>query len=673
MDLTSIHQDNNSGKLGSQKFTKYDLVLAVKRQSPFFYQVSMPHMKNDRYLEGAVARYKGFLHIIRRNKERFIKSFSVPTYDIDLIWHTHQLHPASYCKDLIEIMGKVLEHDDTDSDRSKGQKLDTGFSGTTKQWEGMYGSRYWRAGGMYRGNAPSPVRMTPYSNDIGARKVAASYENQNLRDVKVLEVMLEFVSVRNLPVEHKGSLLVSFSKTQPDAIFNAKRSLTILSESGEKQVACFQCESTGQLLFELISCSTSSLLVSKTSKTMGSMSISLEDFQSPDSNLTVEKWLELVPFSNISDSKPICLRVAISVTVLTPAPYVLRMIRSQPFSKSSCLFPLPVRVQFAKSWTRVIDEGGNEIINLQVRYSKKSKSKKNNIRREVVGIPKSGETITLAEFVEKQWSLINSPWSLQLPCTNNDDGHLLELTGPRTVRLFLGGRLDYESKHCKKHKSEDERNLMTAVEFSAEDPYGRAVALIDLKYGTLKVKEEWFLLPGSLLAFMLGNVSRKEGYNSLTISGKSIKKEELTEEVDGFPAEANKMNLISGKKEDLEIKVTKMNSVTPIKGGGTSCAGCGGGGCGGGCGNAMRNEASAGCGAGCGGGCGGGCGNMAKCGGCGGGCGTKLANGGCGGCGGGGCGGGCGNKLANVTGASDGCINGQPKQAINQANEILVA
>lgn len=55
------------------------------------------------------------------------------------------------------------------------------------------------------------------------------------------------------------------------------------------------------------------------------------------------------------------------------------------------------------------------------------------------------------------------------------------------VRLFLGGRLDYESKHCKKHKSEDERNLMTAVEFSAEDPYGRAVALIDLKYGTLKV------------------------------------------------------------------------------------------------------------------------------------------------------------------------------------------
>lgn len=179
--------------------------------------------------------------------------------------------------------------------------------------------------------------------------------------------MLEFVSVRNLPVEHKGSLLVSFSKTQPDAIFNAKRSLTILSESGEKQVACFQCEPTGQLLFELISCSTSSLLVSKTSKTMGSMSISLEDFQSPDSSLTVEKWLELVPFSNISDSKPICLRVAISVTVPTPAPYVLRMIRSQPFSKSSCLFPLPVRVQFAKSWTRVIDEGGNEIINLQIR------------------------------------------------------------------------------------------------------------------------------------------------------------------------------------------------------------------------------------------------------------------------------------------------------------------
>lgn len=34
-----------------------------------------------------------------------------------------------------------------------------------------------------------------------------------------------------------------------------------------------------------------------------------------------------------------------------------------------------------------------------------------------------------------------------------------------------------------------EPHLITAVTFSVEDPYGRAVALLDLKSGTVKVQE----------------------------------------------------------------------------------------------------------------------------------------------------------------------------------------
>lgn len=181
----------------------------------------------------------------------------------------------------------------------------------------------------------------------------------------ILQVMLEFVSVRNLPEGHSGSLFVSFSKSQPDMIFNAKRTLKIFSESGEKQVATFQCQPTGHLLFELVSTFPSSLPLAKSSKTMATTSVSLQDL---DSNLTVEKWLDLVPSSNITESKPIGLRVAISVTVPAPAPYTLHMVRSRPFSKSSCLFPLPVRVQFAKSWTRVVDEDGKLVLSLQMRY-----------------------------------------------------------------------------------------------------------------------------------------------------------------------------------------------------------------------------------------------------------------------------------------------------------------
>ncbi|GKE92484.1 glycine-rich domain-containing protein 1-like protein [Tanacetum coccineum] len=97
-------------------------------------------MKDDIFLEGAVERYKVFLHMIRRNVETKSKNFCVPTYDIDSMWHTHQLHPLSYFNDTVSLLGMVLGHDDTDSDRTKGQELDDGFSTTTKQWKEMFSS-----------------------------------------------------------------------------------------------------------------------------------------------------------------------------------------------------------------------------------------------------------------------------------------------------------------------------------------------------------------------------------------------------------------------------------------------------------------------------------------------------------------------------------------------------
>lgn len=166
-------------------------VLLVNLYFLSFGQVSRPHMSNDLFLKGALARYKGFLHLIRRNREKSLKRFCVPTYDIDLIWHSHQLHPVSYCKDLNEVLGKVLEHDDTDSDRTKGMKLDVGFSGTTKQWEETFGTRYWRAGAMYRGATPEPVTNTPFSSNTINKKTVESNEYEKiiqLPGVKSVEV-----------------------------------------------------------------------------------------------------------------------------------------------------------------------------------------------------------------------------------------------------------------------------------------------------------------------------------------------------------------------------------------------------------------------------------------------------------------------------------------------------
>lgn len=178
---------------------------------------------------------------------------------------------------------------------------------------------------------------------------------------------MEIVAVKNLPEGHKGSLIVLLSKSQPDVLFDAKRKLSVLSESGEKNIASFQCEPTGELLFELVSHSSSNLSI-RSSKTLGSASFSMHDYLEPVSKLSIEKWLELVPSSGTLSLKPTLMRVAISFTAPAPAPYMLEMTQSRSSSKNSCFFNFPVRPQNFQSWTHVTDETRTGIISLQMRY-----------------------------------------------------------------------------------------------------------------------------------------------------------------------------------------------------------------------------------------------------------------------------------------------------------------
>ncbi|XP_044495216.1 glycine-rich domain-containing protein 1-like [Mangifera indica] len=673
LDLTKAFLGDSSPELSRlEKYTKYDLFSAVSRQRPFFYQVSRSHVNNDIFLEEAVARYKGFLYLIKRNKERSIRHFCVPTYDIDLIWHTHQLHPVSYCMDVSAVLGKVLEHDDMDQDRTKGKKLDTGFSGTTKQWEETYGLTYWKAGAMYRGVAPSALTTVPFSSNTVNMEVIPSKAYKkiiNLPEVKVMEVLLEIVAVKNLPEGHKGSLFVLFSKSQPDAFFNVKRKLTILSQSGVKQVASFQCEPTGELLFELASHSTSKLPVVGASKTMGTTSLSLQNFLDPVSKLGVEKWFDLMPSSGTMSSKPVSLRISVSFTLPTLAPHVLHMVRSRPLSKSSCFFPITGRVQHPKSWACVIDETNSEVIRLHMRDTKIEKAKDSCTgRKQVISITESGETHTLAEMVENGWSFMDSLSCLQLKKKSSEEyHHILELRGRRMIKFFQGRKLDYEPKYSEKKRTEED--FLTAVEFSAEDPYGKAIALLELKTGVIKVKEEWFVLPAIISAFILYNTLKKRGFDDFLTNNENLVVNCETECVNGLH-EGVQTNMTTSVETEAKLNMDEANNEhTGGCGGGcgsmVNSSGCGGGcgsGCGGGCGGEYGNmKKSSGCGSGCGGDCGGEYGNMKKssgCGsGCGGDCGGEYGNmkksSGCGS----GCGGGCGGEYGNMK-KSSGCGSG---------------
>ncbi|KAD4586251.1 hypothetical protein R6Q59_035404 [Mikania micrantha] len=286
--LQCLHLNDAKSRLHmSSPTTKYDLASAVNRQTSFYNQVSRTFMKDDIFLEGAIQRYKGFLHMIRTNKKTKSKNFCVPTYDIDLIWHTHQLHPRSYRNDMMQLLGNVLDHDDTDSDRTKGQKLDIGFNRTTKQWNVMYSTRYWRAGAMYM----PPAQAQEHCIDPSLSS-----------EIMFMEIMVEVIEIRGLSSKNESNFVLSIGKKQHDKLFKHNHHLSLCTDVEETRAVLFRCEPKGALLFDLLDGS---------SKSLGSCSIWLSELSS---KLATPTWLNF----ETDVSMPITMCVVISTTPPNP-------------------------------------------------------------------------------------------------------------------------------------------------------------------------------------------------------------------------------------------------------------------------------------------------------------------------------------------------------------------
>lgn len=83
-----------------------------------------------------LTKYDRFFRIMATNPDKT----AVPTLDVDLAWHTHQLSPRSYYGySLSNTAGdKFIDHDD----RIDEGKLSDGFEWTSKQYEKNYGEVY---------------------------------------------------------------------------------------------------------------------------------------------------------------------------------------------------------------------------------------------------------------------------------------------------------------------------------------------------------------------------------------------------------------------------------------------------------------------------------------------------------------------------------------------------
>eukprot|EP00937_MAST-01D_sp_MAST-1D-sp2_P006114 g6114.t1 len=132
----------------------YDIAQAAERQRAFLWQVSGPKYVYGQFLRAGVDAYVRFLHLRRADPTQFI----VPTYQIDLMWHTHMLlGTQAYLRDTQEMCGTdtPLGHDDSVNDRSSADtKLNVSTQQTKDLWVKTYGFTFDVDGGMYRGEPP---------------------------------------------------------------------------------------------------------------------------------------------------------------------------------------------------------------------------------------------------------------------------------------------------------------------------------------------------------------------------------------------------------------------------------------------------------------------------------------------------------------------------------------
>ncbi|KAF8159172.1 hypothetical protein B0H34DRAFT_392677 [Crassisporium funariophilum] len=155
-----------------------DLVGAVLRQGSFvdkMYKIGWTnpeHFKNAENagaLANCVARYHTFLDLLASSSS----SFYVPTLDIDLVWHTHQLMSDQYKEDCFRYVGRFIDHDD----KIEGTKLSSAFDDTCRTWKERYkvdysycgcplpgatfGQRFSKLIGNKTPPGPSVVQLTP--------------------------------------------------------------------------------------------------------------------------------------------------------------------------------------------------------------------------------------------------------------------------------------------------------------------------------------------------------------------------------------------------------------------------------------------------------------------------------------------------------------------------------
>jgi len=127
--------------IGEKPKFSLDLIPASLRQREFTTRImnECDGISSAPELQKAIRRYYQFLLLMKRKSKITGKHVPlVPTLDIDLAWHTHQLFPQAYHRYCVEHVGRQIDHDDS----LEKNVIVSGLRSTSLAWLKAYNEPY---------------------------------------------------------------------------------------------------------------------------------------------------------------------------------------------------------------------------------------------------------------------------------------------------------------------------------------------------------------------------------------------------------------------------------------------------------------------------------------------------------------------------------------------------
>jgi len=151
-----------------------DLVRAVLRQLQFAKKMPLSTWNKDDILNEAIIRYYKFLNLMKLYPGKLF----VPTLDVDLVWHAHQLNPSDYHKFTLTNVGNFIDHNDNIEKPSLGN----GFIETAQLWKQNYNEGYSPVSVFNKWVTPAKIAASvffpPYAIYLGAKAISMRVYNK---------------------------------------------------------------------------------------------------------------------------------------------------------------------------------------------------------------------------------------------------------------------------------------------------------------------------------------------------------------------------------------------------------------------------------------------------------------------------------------------------------------